>query len=555
MSGGGVGVLTLGRTLVPGQVVRRGTEQAYRVLAPAPGEPHLVRGELTGGSVGDQRLVAPARRRALVGFAHATDLHLADVQSPARYEFCNRHLDDPRFRLLVPMHRPQEALTVRAVEAMVETLNAVERAPVTGADVGLVLTTGDSIDNAQWNELRMFLALLQGGPVRPGSGGRRYEGVQSLPWGDPSYWRPDDPAGDDYQRRFGFPGLPGLLEDALAGFHSRGLRHPWLACFGNHEHLVQGVGRVTPSVRDVLVGTRKAAGPVVGLDIDTLHERFVESPEEFLVGTQHEVSHDDDRRAVTRRDFVEAHFSTLSRPTGHGFSEENRRAGTGYYSYDLGAVRFVCLDTAGFVGAADGCLDPLQAAWLEDRLVEASSRYLTPPGATVDTGNEDRLVVVFSHHGSDTMTNVRVPPGDRPVGGSELRAQLHRFPNVVAWINGHTHVNRVVPRADPTARTGGFWEVTTSAIVDWPCQARLVELVDNTDGTLSLVCTMVDHQGLVRPPQDAPRTPAWLAGMHRELAANEPWRGLASRAGSTGDRNVDLRLPAPLPLVHLPAVT
>ncbi|MEJ7743806.1 MAG: hypothetical protein WKF73_15460 [Nocardioidaceae bacterium] len=85
--------------------------------------------------------------------------------------------------------------------------------------------------------------------------------------------------------------------------------------------------------------------------------------------------------------------------------------------------------------------------------------------------------------------------------------------------------------------------------MDWPCQTRLVELLDNGDGTLSLVCTMVDHDGVVRPEPDMPWTGQWLAGLHRELAGNEPWRGFGSAArGGLADRNVDLRLPAPFPL-------
>ncbi len=117
-------------------------------------------------------------------------------------------MDDPRFHHLIPMHRPQEALTARAAQAMVRTLNSLRHGPRSEADIELVITTGDAIDNAQWNELRMFLALLEGGLVRPGSGGPRYEGVQSLQWGDDSFWRPDGDetvTSDWYQRRHGSP--------------------------------------------------------------------------------------------------------------------------------------------------------------------------------------------------------------------------------------------------------------------------------------------------------------------------------------------------------------
>jgi metallophosphoesterase (TIGR03767 family) len=544
------GGLTVDRTLAPGEVLRLGTVGPYRSLAGGPGEPHVVREELAATAPGTAGRTD--RRRPLLTFAHLTDLQLADVQSPGRFEYCNRHMDDPRFRHLVPMHRPQEALTARAVDAMVNTVNSVRNGPVGGGAVELVVTTGDAVDNAQWNEVRMFLALLEGGRVRPGSGGARYEGVQSLTWGDDSYWRPDgEPGpGDWYQARYGFPHLPGLLEQALADFESRGLRLPWLACFGNHEVLVQGVGRVTEGIQQALVGARKPAGAPVDLDLETLHELFIASPDLFLSGRRHPVTPDPDRRAVTRREFVEAHFSALSRPVGHGFTAANRLSGTAYYAYDAGPVRFICLDTTRQAGASHGCIDEDQLRWLGERLEEVHSEHTAADGTTVRTGHDDRLVVVFSHHGLETMTNLGALPAaqDEPrlAGGAELREVLHRFGNVVAWVNGHTHRNRVTPRPDPLGRSGGFWEIASSALMDWPCQARLVELLDNGDGTVSVVCTMVDHDGVVRPEPADPRSSSWLAGLHRELAANEPWRGLdRGSSGRVLDRNVDLRLPMP----------
>ena len=549
---------TVERTLVPGPVLRRGPARSYRSVSVGPGEPHLVREDLTTEGAGSH----PARpaRRPLLGLAHATDLQLTDVQSPARMEFCDRHADDPRFHLLVPMHRPQEALGSRAVQAMVSALNGVNRGPA-GADLHLVVTTGDAIDNAQWNELQAFMALLEGGTVQPGSGGPRYQGVQSPEWDDDTYWRPDAPGDDWWQRSHGYPHVPGLLDDALAGFEATGLRLPWLTCLGNHEILAQGVGQVTPALQRHLVGSAKPAGPLTGVELDALHDLLVSRPESFLTGDSRVVTADPGRRAVSRAEFVDAHFSALSRPFGHGFTEENRRSGTAYYVHDVGPVRFVCLDTTCSVGAADGCLDAEQARWLEEQLVEVSSSHLARDGSTVRTGASDRLVVVVSHHGRETMGNRRLEleasgarTGRASVDGSDLCDLLHRFDNVVAWINGHTHHNLVVPRPDPQGRTGGFWEITTSAIADWPCQARLLELLDNRDGTLSLVSTMLDHDGLVQPDLGAPRTGAWLAGLHRELSGNEPWRGFVSgRAGTPADRNVDLRLPAPFPLAQLPA--
>jgi metallophosphoesterase (TIGR03767 family) len=540
--------LTLGQTLVPGDVLAHGSHTAYRALALAPGEPHVTRTDLGGPDCSSRSRDS----RPLLVFAHATDLQLVDVQSPARFEFCNRYWEDQRFHRLVPMHRPQEALVARAAQALVRTLNALGSAPRSGADIELVLTTGDAIDNAQWNELRMFLALFEGGTVRPGSGGPQYEGVQSLRWGDDGYWTPDGEH-DWYQRRHGFPRLTGLLERALGEFHSDGLQLPWLACFGNHEVLIQGLGKPTRRLQQHLVGASKPIGSFADLNLDALEDLFIEAPETFLAGEQHLVTADPERRAVSRSEFIDAHFSALSRPFGHGFTASNRRAGTAYYVHDLGDVRLICLDTTCAAGGAEGCLDEDQARWLRDRLDEVHSSRLSADGREVTTGQSDRLVIVFSHHGLDTITDecrVTNRSADiRHLGRTELRELLHGYRNVVAWVNGHAHRNVVTPRFDPLRRTAGFWEITSSALMDWPCQTRLVELLDNCDGTLSLVCTMVDHDGAIQPAPDDVWTSRWFAGLHRELAGNEPWRGFTTSAsGSAADRNVDLRIPAPFPL-------
>ncbi len=49
---------------------------------------------------------------------------------PARFEFLNRYFADPRYAGLVPVQRPQEALTPHAVDATLRTVNAL-RGPAT----------------------------------------------------------------------------------------------------------------------------------------------------------------------------------------------------------------------------------------------------------------------------------------------------------------------------------------------------------------------------------------------------------------------------------------
>ena len=180
--------LTHTRSLGAGPVSGQGSLSWYRGLAAIAGEPHQARADLGGPPLRPSPGLGHGPIACLV---HLTDIHVADVQSPVRFEFLNRELADPRFRALVPVQRPQEALTAHAVASLVRTLNGGLAGPATGMPPRLVLTGGDSIDNAQWNELKALRALLDGGLVDLSSGGPGYEGVQSPDWPDDLFWVPD----------------------------------------------------------------------------------------------------------------------------------------------------------------------------------------------------------------------------------------------------------------------------------------------------------------------------------------------------------------------------
>jgi len=487
--------LTHQRRLVAGDILREGSRAPYRAIAAVDGEPHQFRYELTDASAGER--FHPGQ--ALACIAHVTDLHVTDVQSPARFEFINREYGDPRFRELLPMQRPQEALNTRAIAAMVRTLNAVKGAPLTGAPLELALMSGDAVDNAQWNELAAAVALLDGGHVHPDSGGERYEGVQSPGWPDDFFWKPDGAVKgvDLMSEAYGFPHEPGVLERALLPFESPGLRMPWLGCHGNHEEVSQGVGIVTPALAAAMVDFHKPFRLPDGLDRDTALETFVRRPEAFMTGPDLPVTPDANRRPFTSREFA----ATI------------RQEGPAHYVHDTPAVRIVVLDTVCNAGGADGCIDEDQVHWLDRRLKEVN----------------DRPVVITSHHTLDTLGNKRRVGGARYIDVDALLEVVHGAGNVVLWLNGHIHANVVRPRPDPRGNGGGFWEVTTCSLVDWPCQARVVELFEAGDDLLAIACTMVDHDGLE------------LAALHRELAANVPIAGFDSgREGTPLDRNVIL---------------
>lgn len=216
------------------------------------------------------------------------------------------------------------------------------------------------------------------------------------------------------------------------------------------------------------------------------------------------------------------HLRSPGLPRGHGFALRPSGEARAHYIADVGSTRLLVLDTANPGGGADGSIGGRQLRWLEERLDEAQ--------------RQRRLVLLFSHHGLRSLHNAVVAPDPLdPAGsdlprhhGEEVKRVVSRYGCVIAWVNGHTPVNTVIPH-------GTFWEIGTAAHVDWPGQSRLVEVVDNADGTLSLFTTMVDHEG------------GEVTGFARELSGNDPQRGLATGAGGTDDRNTELILAHPFP--------
>jgi metallophosphoesterase (TIGR03767 family) len=533
--------LTLRYRLEAGPVQGSGTIGTYRSVVQVEGEPHSVRWDLVGDDSGGR---FDTSGRAIASFAHVTDLHVTDVESPARFEFINREYADPRFREFLPMFRAQEALNVHAVDALVQTISRVSGGPVTGRPLDFVAMTGDAVDNVQNNELAAFIALFDGGLVQPSSGASAYEGVQSPDWPDDFFWKPDGSEQEDqYRKALGFPVMPGLLQRAQQPFQAAGSRLPWIGCHGNHEEVCQGVGIVSSALGAAMVGARKPFRMPDGIDYDTAVEAFVQHPEIFMSGPDLEVTPDRDRRPFVFGEFLEVHLQSRRRPAGHGFTLKNAEDGTGYYVYDTPAVRFITLDTACPGGGAEGCITVGQLHWLERRLEEVHSSFLSRDGTAVRSSNDDRLVVILSHHPFHTLTNRRAhPPGGRD--GRDDRDSVHaeprrlldvllRFANVVLWLNGHIHANRIRAHRDESHEGRGFWEVTTSSVVDWPCQGRVIEIVEAGDGGLAIACTMVDHEG------------SELGAIHRELAGNEPGGGFDSgRAGTPLDRNVILPVPS-----------
>ncbi|GAA4801237.1 TIGR03767 family metallophosphoesterase [Streptomyces ziwulingensis] len=514
---------TRGTTLAA--VATPGSGSGYRRLGEGPGWQRVVRGELAAAKTG-----RAGRRTALAAFVQLTDLHLIDTQHPLRLEYL-RSTD-------IHAWRPQEALTVQGATALVERVNALRGAPVTGAPLHFAMTTGDNTDNNSRTELEWFLKVMSGGRISPNSGDpRHYEGVQNS--GLKQYWQPDA-ATSDADKRLGFPHLEGFLAAAIREVRSPGLNLPWYSTVGNHDAMPLGcyASHGDSYLTELAVGGRKLmelpAAEAARLqnalkkDADPRGTQY----REFLRAHSRDmraVTPDENRAPFTPAEYLKAHLDPAhlgAGPVGHGYSTANVDAGTQYYSFRIADdVLGISLDTTDPGGHYEGSVGAAQLRWLERTLRE----------------NADSYALVFSHHTSKTMDNTRpdpARPGERRHDGDDVLAVLGAHRNVLAWVNGHIHRNAITPHRGSGDHS--FWEISTASHVDHPQLARVIEVADNKDGTLSLFTTLVESSAPSRTDfTDLSQT--GLAALYRELSLNAPG-ARTDLAGEAGDRNTELVL-------------
>lgn len=406
----------------------------------------------------------------LLNFFAMTDIHITDEESPSQAVYFGI-----RENGIISAYSPAMLYSTHMFNAAIRTVNSLHQ--VAPFDFGISL--GDVTNNAQYNELRWFIDVLDGKNINPDSGIK------------------DDPVSghnNDYQDEFRAEGLDRSI--------------PWYSTIGNHDHFWMGTNPPSDYIRESYIGS----------DILQVGDIFTPggiSRRDFYVGTIDgttpygnpigsgavasttpvQIPADANRHFLTRNELMSEYNNTSSSPAGHGFSQTNAASGFGCYTFEPNSdvpIRVIVLDDtqrdndADVHGYGHGTLDQERYDWLISELDKGQA--------------EDKLMIIAAH----------IPIGVRMegtlgafIGWSSLAAiseenliaELNTYPNLIMWIAGHRHLNTVtaLPSPDPVNHPElGFWVVETSSLREYPQQFRTFEIVRNSDKNISIFVTNVD---------------------------------------------------------------
>jgi 3',5'-cyclic AMP phosphodiesterase CpdA len=403
----------------------------------------------------------PAQRRSLAYIWLVADPQLIDEESPVRFEGYEE------------LFRPHGHLVAQVFDSHVQTARQISDVSTRPFDFALV--PGDLTDGNHQNEVEWFLLALNGGEIDPDTG------------------IDDDP-------------VIGLENDYNDPFVCEGLAVPWFAALGNHDSFYNGgFGPVSDEVRAAAIGGEVYHyPPFIPLQLLGMYENGYRDGSTVYgdVVKEGSLPADDSRLVLRRSEVLQLILDSQGEPAGHGLTQEAVDAEIGYFSLRPipdKPLRLIVLNTSDDVDPAIpigmgalGTVKLPQLLWLQAELDAA------------DAQNE--LIIVMSHHSPSDFSFLS------PVPGSWIEDALEASTGVVLHLVGHSHNNekRVHGVGLEPPGDSGYWELVTASTVDFPMHSRVIELVDEGNGVLSVYVTNVDHNAAEDSLVQAARH--WAAG-------------------------------------------
>jgi metallophosphoesterase (TIGR03768 family) len=467
--------------------VRKLLDEGFGKWSFAPGSNDGTRVDLMPASY---RPSPASRSKKLLNFMVMTDVHITDKESPSQPLFLARLHE----KKSTPVYSPVMLYSTQVLDAAIRTINAVHQKK----PIDFLISLGDVANDSQYNELRWYIDVLDGKVITPSSGA--HAGSDSI----------------DYQKPFKAAGLDHAIS--------------WYQAVGNHDHLYFGTftmderlraSSVSDTINDMsdpftnkefslYQSPKYYTGTIDGSTTygTIIHVGPVTDPV-FAAGAPKVVA-DQDRRSVTRKQWMTELFSTTTNPVGHGFSQANLDSDFSSYSFLPKAnvpVKVIVLDdtsdeiVASRQSGGRGFLNEQRYQWLV-RELEAGQA-------------DDQLMIVAAHVplGVEKATSL-LAWDDRNsfVTEKALIARLQSYPNLLLWIAGHRHLNvvKAFQSPEPDRPELGFWQVETSSLRDFPQQIRQVEILSHDDSTVSILVTNIDPAVKEGTPAATSRTYAVL---------------------------------------------